>query len=121
MKSSMYFLNSKSLIIDAIECIEYNKSRCVIVVNSANKVIGVLSEGDIIRLLLNKVNLNSPLKNVINKSFKYFNNDQKIDDNIVFDLFLNGVTLIPVINNERELVDIIISSDFLKKSNHLKL
>ena len=67
MKPNMYFLNSKSLIIDAIEFIEYNKSRCVIIVNSSNKVIGVLSEGDIIRLLLNKVNLNSPLKNVINK------------------------------------------------------
>ena len=114
MNQNNYFLNSKSLIIDAIECIEYNKSRCIIVINSSNKVIGVLSEGDIIRLLLNKVNLNSPLKNVINKSFKFFNNDEKIDDNVVFNLFINGVTLIPVINKERELVDIIIPSDFLK-------
>ena len=89
-------------------------SRCVIILNSSKKVIGVISEGDIIRLLLEQVNLKSPLKNVINKSFQFLNSDQKIDDNMVFDIIFRGVTLIPIINNNRELVDIIVSSDFLK-------
>ena len=114
MELSKYYLSSSSLIIDAIESIENNSSRCVIILNSSKKVIGVISEGDIIRLLLEQVNLKSPLKNVINKSFQFLNSDQKIDDNMVFDIIFRGVTLIPIINNNRELVDIIVSSDFLK-------
>ena len=114
MDIKKYCLNSESLIIDAIELIEFNNSRCVIILNESNKVLGVLSEGDIIRLLLKKINLNSPVKKVINKSFKFLGIENKIEDTEILDLFLKGITLIPIINNERKLLDIIISSDYLK-------
>jgi len=114
MELNKYCLKSSSFIIDAIECIENNNSRCAIVINSHNKVIGVVSEGDIIRLLLDQVNLKSPLKNIINKSFKFLKNDEKINEDLVLDFIFKGITLIPIINDDRELIDVIISSDFLK-------
>ncbi|MDA7805117.1 hypothetical protein N8991_03565 [Schleiferiaceae bacterium] len=50
----------------------------------------------------------------MNKSFKYFYENQNVDTVTVFNMFLDGVTLIPVINNDRILVDLIIPSNFLK-------
>jgi dTDP-glucose pyrophosphorylase len=43
------------------------------VLNSKNKVVGVLTEGDIRRALLNNFSLEQPVKECMNKNFKYFN------------------------------------------------
>ena len=98
-------------LIDAIKAIKQNKNRCIIVCNK-NKVIGVLSEGDIMSALLNKINLHSSISNCMNVNFKFMTelNYQK-----ALELVLeNGITMIPIVNEEFHLKNVITFFDILQ-------
>ena len=66
-----YVVSIDSLLRDAIESIKNNKSRCTIVIDKHQKVIGVISEGDVISAILKGRNIYSPIKNSININFKF--------------------------------------------------
>jgi len=105
-----YIVNIDSKINDAIEIIHFNKTRCCIVVNSDSKVIGVISQGDVLRSLLKGVDIKSPIKTIINMSFKYIN---QINDNEILSLFKLGITLIPVVDKNLKLVDAVNTREYL--------
>ncbi len=104
MELNKYTIHQNELIEQAIEMIELNHSRCVIVINEFKKVVGILSEGDILRAMLKGVSIKSPISNVMNPSFKYIL--QKEDKKIV-EILKKGITLIPVLNGQNELVDVV--------------
>ncbi|MDD5669792.1 MAG: CBS domain-containing protein [Candidatus Omnitrophica bacterium] len=90
---------------DAISVIQGNLSRCVIVVNNKNKVVGTFSEGDVLRLILEDIELHSSIKRVVNPSFRYLN---KKDMLRAYQMVKkNGITLIPVIDRDFILKDVI--------------
>ena len=67
----------ESLVIDANESIlstiyqiEYSKARAVLV-KEENKVKGIITEGDIMRLMLKGTNLHSPIGNYVKEKFLY--------------------------------------------------
>ena len=66
-----YIVSIDGILEDAIKCIELNHSRCVIIVDEKMKVYGVISDGDILRSILNGKNIYSPIKNNINFNFKF--------------------------------------------------
>ena len=80
MELEKFTISETQLIEQAIELIEMNHSRCVIVVNNNGKVVGVLSEGDVLRAILKGVSIKSPIKNIMVTNFKYLfeNDDVKI-------------------------------------------
>ena len=47
---------------DALIKLEKNKEKCLIVVNSSNKFIGTLNDGDIRRALMTGINTNVMIK-----------------------------------------------------------
>ncbi len=104
MQLDRYKIKDDQLIEQAIELIEMNSSRCVLVVNQSNKAIGIVSEGDILRAILKGVSIKSPVKHIMNPGFKYITS--KVDEQLVA-LFKAGITLIPVLNNDHELVDVV--------------
>ena len=67
-----YILSADSTLIAACEAISKNKSRCVLIENK-NKIIGIVSEGDIIRAFLMGADINSRVKDYINLSFIFLN------------------------------------------------
>jgi CBS domain-containing protein len=111
MEFEKFIVLDTQLIDDAIEMIEMNNSRCVIVVNSNSKVVGILSEGDVLRSILKGISIKSPVKNIMVTNFKYL--VSKNDDAIIA-LFKDGVTLIPILDSENCLSDIIIFTEFIK-------
>ena len=111
MEFKKFIVPDTYLIEDAIEMIEMNNSRCVIVVNSNNKVVGMLSEGDLLRSILKGISIKSPVKNIMVTNFKYL--VSKNDDAII-GLLKEGVTLIPILNPENRLSDIIIFTEYIK-------
>jgi CBS domain-containing protein len=111
MKLDKYKINHDSLIEQAIEMIEVNHARCVIVVSQFNKVVGVISEGDVLRALLKGVNLKSSVRNILNPSFKYL---LEKDDEKILMLFRKGITLIPILNDQNELVDVVESVNYFR-------
>jgi len=117
MQLDKYTISEHELIEQAIEIIEYNNSRCVIVLNSFNKVVGILSEGDILRSILKGVSIKSPVKNIMNTNYKYLSAK---DEQQIKNLIGKGITLIPILNEKNELNGIITFTDFISEIWKLK-
>jgi len=101
-------------ITSAVEKILINGQRTIIVINK-KKVVGVISEGDILKSIIYKKTFNSSLNSIMNKNFKYLKykdySDREIDD-----LFLKKLcNLIPVIDKNFKLKKIILLEHYLKK------
>lgn len=105
MELEKFTISETQLIEQAIELIEMNHSRCVIVVNCNNKVVGVLSEGDVLRAILKGVSIKSSVKNVMVPNFKFLlvKDDEKIKE-----WFKKGITLIPILSDDNKLKDIVV-------------
>jgi len=114
MKSINEFLvHEKQPIKDAVKVIQGNLSRCAVVVNDARKVVGVFSEGDVLRAILNEVDLYVPVKKVVKPSFLSI---ESRDLKKAFALMKkHGISLVPVINDAYELTGVITLLEILEK------
>jgi CBS domain-containing protein len=93
---------------DAVAVIQRNGSRCCIVVGDTGKVVGVFSEGDVMRALLRGTGLHVPLRSLIQPSFVYL---RERDLDAAREHVRDGISLVPVLDEEFRLVDVIRISD----------
>ena len=109
---SDYVLDRGSTLLDAAQVIERNRSRCAVVVADV-KVVGVIAEGDLLRAMLQGSTIYANVKNFIKLDFKYLKNR---DEEAALSLFkVHGFTLIPVLDDDFHLIDVILISDILDK------
>jgi CBS domain-containing protein len=73
MNIKKYCISKRATVIDAIRVIEENKERCVFIVNDLKKIIGILSQGDILKYLADDVDLHTCVEKVCKKNFIYLN------------------------------------------------
>lgn len=107
----VYVIEDSARLIDAAQAIIRNKSRCGIVV-SVGKVVGVISEGDILRALLKGVDLHSSIDPWTNRGFRFLaSKDYGAAHRIMAE---KGAALVPVLDEEFQLVDVITALDLLK-------
>ena len=92
----MYTISIKSTILEALKFIEINGAKTVIVISETNKVIGVISQGDVLRSLMKGVNVKGKIINITNTSYKFLKEDFSKSE--VIDYFKKGIDLLPVIN-----------------------
>ena len=112
-----FFVSNNDRLIDAVKIIKDSKFRCAIVV-SKNKVVAVISEGDILKALLKGASVYSSIKEWANYSFKFLLN--KDYDQALILIKTYGLTVIPIIDKDFFLVDIITISDVLNKINKVE-
>lgn len=94
---------------EAIERIDSSKNRVVIVINGESKVVGVISQGDIIRALSSGKNLYARVDSMIRSNFLYMNEK---DMEKAYSLFKKiKITLMPIIDEDFHLVDVINMDD----------
>ena len=106
-----------NFIVDESQTIDYvikkillNSKRTVLVKSKNNKIIGTISEGDILRSFLQKKNLNSPASKIMNKSFKYLIG--KIDKENAKQIFIkSNINILPVLTKDFKLIKLIILKD----------
>jgi len=80
-------------------------------VDSLKKVIGIMTDGDFRRSVLNGINLNNPIKSIVNKDFLKMEEGASQDD--IKNLFLTTFAkAIPIINFDGTLQNIIFKEDF---------
>jgi len=97
-------------LLDAIEVIKHNRSRCAVVTN-ADTVVGVLSEGDIMSALLHNTDVHAPIDGFIHYDFKFLS-ERNLPK--ALDLMRRfGVTLIPIVDDRLRLLDTITTVDVL--------
>ena len=93
-------------IIDALTKIDANKQGFVIVIDEENKVLGVLTDGDVRRAIINGRTSEESISNV------YTSNAKKVSVNdgfeIVTELFKSqAIKFLPIIDSDEKLVNII--------------
>ena len=103
-----------STLLESANIINESKTRACVVVEKDLKVVGILSEGDILRAILNDVSLKSEIKSLINTNF-YFVDKNQINQKKIKELFqMKNVTLIPVIDENMKLVDVLTLNEYLR-------
>ncbi len=111
-------INENSNIKDVISAIEAGGLRIALIINSDNKFIGTICDGDIRRGLLKGFTLESPITKIINKnSIKASPDSSKKSISRMMEE--NGISQIPILSFENELVGLEISDDLLPKSSQL--
>ena len=110
MKIRKFIIDSQSTILDAVDKISSNSYRTVIVLEK-NRVIGVLSEGDILKSILKNINLKANVKIAMNKSFKFVKIESEYKAKEIFKKHLIGI--LPVLNKKMELIKIIKINQFI--------
>ena len=109
-----FTINKNENIESAIQKILLNKHRTVLVTDN-NKIIGIISEGDILKSIMYKKKFNAKLEAIMNKNFKFLEY-KNYNKNDVYNLFVKNLCgLIPVVDKKMILKNVISLEDFLKK------
>lgn len=104
MDLSQYSVESSGTLLDAAQAIAANRSRCVIVM-SAGKAVGVLSEGDLVRAMLRGTDVYSPMQSFIHHGISFLHERDMAQ---ALELFrTRGISLIPILNDELGLEGVI--------------
>ena len=114
---STFCVSIDDTLLGAANAINRNKSRGVLVI-SCGKVVGVISEGDILRHLLNGVDIMAPVRNLFNMSFEYLSTRDMAEASKI--LRRLGAGFVPVVNKDMELVDVLTIEEvfaFLSENN----
>lgn len=107
-----YCVKQNYTIKEVIETIDESRNRNAIVLNDNDKVIGVISQGDIIRALCSGKNLYSNVEGIINNDFLYMNS---LDMEQAYKLFRKlKITLLPVVDDDFKLQSVIVLDDIYK-------
>lgn len=115
-----YFIKDNSTIAESMQALVDNGSKCLLVINNKEKLIGTLTDGDIRRSILKKKKLSSSIKNIYNKKPKYLlDTNYKISSaKKIFLKYL--IDLIPIIDKDYKVVKVIRLNDVLKSENKNK-
>ncbi len=104
-------VNSRSKIIKAMKIIDDNSQGTCFVVNDKNLLIGVLTDGDIRRALLNKASTNSDVLRIVNKRFIFLKQGYtKSQLNKLLKKKTVKPKCIPIINKRNKLINYISTS-----------
>ena len=94
---------------EVMESFERNYDRVSIVVNENNKVIGVVSQGDLIKALASGMSIFTKVGQIMKESFFYLN-EKNMEEayKVVKD---KKITLIPIVDKNYILQDVIVLDD----------
>jgi D-glycero-alpha-D-manno-heptose-7-phosphate kinase len=92
-----YIIKNSSTIGDALNAIDNNKSGFIIIVDNELKVKGVLTDGDVRRLIIKKINLNENAYEFSNKEFIKVN--LKIKRENILKIFDEKIKFVPVVDD----------------------
>lgn len=109
MDVDRYCVNENYTIKEVLERFESYNDRVAIVRNASGKVIGVVSQGDILRALSSGMELYVKVNQIIRNSFMYLNETNMERAYAIFKKTL--ISLLPIINENNELIDVITLRD----------
>lgn len=111
MKIEKFIINFNASILDAIKKIQQNENRAVFVLNDKKRVVGIISEGDILRSLILSKDIRTTCKSIMKKSF-YFQNKKDIEK--AKKIFKKKkISIIPILDKKLNLKQVITLDDII--------
>ena len=107
-------LSSSATVLDAASKIDKNHLRCVFIAED-EKIIGVCSQGDIIRMLLQGGNEYTPVDKITKTSFVYLH--EKNFKRAFGLIKQHGITVIPILDENFHLRDVITLPMILERTH----
>lgn len=107
---------------DALQKLESNSHKCLLVVNKFQKFVGTLNDGDIRRAILKGAKVNSKVDVYVKKNSIFlldknkkktgiFDKNEKMRKNLLKKIDENKIDLVPVIDNKFRIKDIILRNE----------
>lgn len=109
MSIERYCVNERYTVRETLEKFESYNDRVAIVRNDKNKVIGIVSQGDILRALSAGRGLFTPINQIIQNGFLHLYEKNMEKAYVIFRK--RRITLLPVISHNNELIDVITLED----------
>lgn len=106
----IHTVKSTDKLSNAIEKILVNTHRTVFVIKE-KKLMGVISEGDVLRSLLEKKSLDSYAETIMNKTFIYLTEKNQSKAAVYFKKHL--VPIIPIVNKKMEIIKFLTLESYL--------
>jgi D-glycero-alpha-D-manno-heptose-7-phosphate kinase len=111
MQATKHFVVSEeATLTDVFYAIEQNQNRSAFVQNSKGVIVGIVSDGDIRRYLLKDPNMNASVKACMNSSFVFATVGASRE--YVLKLLDHRVQIVPILDKEGKLVEIITAKDY---------
>ena len=106
--ASNYYIRGNNTLVDALEQIEHlsGDAQTLFVVNDAEQLQGVLTEGDIRRALIAGAQVTAMVEEVMNRHFYYFRQGH-IDTTAFEEKRKLGALLIPILDDNGKIVEIV--------------
>lgn len=115
MTNSTFIINENTKIIKSLSKLEKSEIKCLIVIDKNKKVKGTLTDGDVRRAILKGRNFSETIKNIYNKKFKFYyenNYNLKLIGNIL-EKKENHIELVPILKKNKTLKKIYKLENFL--------
>ena len=106
-------LYNNSILEDAIQCLNRSSKKILFIIDKKKQLVGVLTDGDLRRGLINGNNLKSPIIKIMNKDPIFIKKGLKYKSN--FRDILAKMGAIPVVNNDKQILDIKFQNEFSNK------
>tara|TARA_B100000700_G_C15005099_1_gene838147 strand:+ start:450 stop:1502 length:1053 start_codon:yes stop_codon:yes gene_type:complete len=105
---------------DILKKINQSGHKCLIVIDNKEKFLGTISDGDIRKYILKNDNLNIQIKKLYNKSsIKVLKSE--MDETEIKKIFISKkIDLIPIVNNNNNVIDVIFWEKFFSKTTNIK-
>lgn len=109
MNLELFTISKNSSIRESLAKIEANRHGLILLIDENRQVMGVATDGDIRRALLNGAQLNQPIKNCGNFDFVYA--DANIPREQLLKKLDSRIRTIPILDTEKKLVSIVSRDD----------
>lgn len=113
MNLNPYFLKPEATLKEAFNTIENTYGHLAIILDKNNKLIGLVTDGDIRRGLLNGLDLNSEVSNVMTKNMIFLKSDiNSLKSTAISLMHKHDIKQIPILNCQGEVVNLFLMKDF---------
>jgi mannose-1-phosphate guanylyltransferase/mannose-6-phosphate isomerase len=109
MKDTVIYHESN--IKDALNLLQKNQKRFLVCLDYNEKILGVITDGDIRRALLDNLTIDDKIEKLYNKNFKYLKTNSTFDE--VCKLFKSDkIDFLPIVNEEKKLINVLTKKQF---------
>lgn len=121
-----YHLNETNTLKKAFSIFNKAYGSILCIENKKKQIIGVLTEGDLRRALLNGYSLNEKLKKIVNKNFTFIYQDELKNNKFQKSNFktknLNiSINFIPILNNKNQIVKVLPTAKLIENLEKKKI